>query len=58
MITPKYIRGESIAGYTQRCMSSREMRKLPLDTSLKRKICKDHAELARDYLNQPFNSQG
>lgn len=54
MILPKYIRGESIAGYTQRCMSNREMRRLPLDTSLKRQLCKEHAEVARDYIRQPF----
>jgi hypothetical protein len=54
MIVPKYIRGESIAGYTQRCRGSREMRRLPLDGRYKTQICQEHAELAREYIRQPF----
>ena len=57
MILPKYIRGESIAGYTQRCRGSREMRTLPLDSRLKTQLCKEHAEVAREYIRQPFNEQ-
>jgi hypothetical protein len=56
MIVPHYRRGESIAGYTQRCVSNREMRRLPIDVSIKRQICKEHAEHAREYLKQPFNT--
>ena len=57
MILPKYIRGESIAGYTQRCRGSREMRVLPLDSRLKTQLCREHAEVAREYIRQPFNEQ-
>lgn len=57
MILPKYIRGESIAGYTQRCRGSRNMRTLPLDSRLKTQLCKEHAEVAREYIRQPFNEQ-
>jgi len=55
MILPKYIRGESITGYAQRCRGSREMRTLPLDSRLKTQLCREHAEVAREYLRQPFN---
>lgn len=58
MILPIYNRGESIAGYTQRCRASRDMRVLPLDSRLKTQLCREHAEQARFYLRQPFNSQG
>ena len=54
MIVPEYVRGESIAGYTQRCRGSREMRQLPLTTRYKTQICQEHAELARKYLGQRF----
>ena len=57
MIIPQYRRGESVAGFTQRCMSNREMRNVPLDTSIKRQLCREHAEQAREYLRQPFNQE-
>ena len=56
MILPKYIRGESIAGYTQRCRSSRDMRVLPLDSRYKTQLCQEHAEVAREYIRQPFDT--
>ena len=57
MIIPQYRRGESVAGFTQRCMSNREMRNVPLDTAIKRQLCREHAEQAREYLRQPFNQE-
>ena len=54
MILPKYIRGESLAGYTSRCRSSRDMRVLPLDSRYKTQLCSEHAQVAREYLRQPF----
>lgn len=57
MILPVYKRGESEAGYVQRCRASREMRRLPLDSRLKTLLCKEHVEKARYYLRQPFNEQ-
>ena len=57
MILPKYVRGESVGGYVTRCRGSREMRTLPLDSRLKTQLCKEHAEVAREYLRQPFKEQ-
>ena len=57
MIIPEYIRGESIAGFTQRCLSNREMRRIPLDPAIKSVLCREHAEQAREYLRQPFNQE-
>lgn len=47
MILPEYRRNESIAGYTQRCRSSKEMRELPLASNLKTQLCKESGELQR-----------
>ena len=58
MILPLYRRGESVAGYVQRCRASRDMRTLPLDSRLKTQLCTEQVEQARFYLRQPFNSQG
>ena len=57
MILPLYNRGESEAGYVQRCRASREMRVLPLDSRYKTQLCKEQVEQARFYLRQPFNEQ-
>jgi len=57
MIIPEYRRGESIAGFTQRCLANREMRRLPFDPAIKRVLCREHAEQAREYLRQPFNEE-
>jgi len=47
MIIPEYRRNESIAGYTQRCLANRELRRLPFDPAIKRVLCREHAEQAR-----------
>ena len=57
MILPIYNRGESEAGYVQRCRASREMRSLPLDSRLKTQLCREQVDHARLYLRQPFNEQ-
>lgn len=57
MILPIYRRGESEAGYIQRCRASRDMRVLPLDSRYKTQLCREQVEHARFYLRQPFNEQ-
>ena len=51
MILPEYRRGESIVGYTQRCRSSSEMRRLPLASVYKTQICEESGMLQRKSMN-------
>ena len=45
MILPERRRGDSNAGYVQRCLNTREMRELPLAYQYKRQLCEESGEL-------------
>jgi hypothetical protein len=54
---PEYNRGESLIGYVSRCSTGRKLSKeVPL-LQTRVGICKDHAELSRKLLRQPFNKK-
>lgn len=54
MYLPIYKRGESISGYVSRCSASADMVKNVDNISVRRNICKEHAEQMREALRQPF----
>jgi hypothetical protein len=51
---PKYNRGESISGYVARCSSTADMVNNVDSISVRRSICKEHAEQIRVAIRQPF----
>ena len=54
MYLPKYNRGESISGYVARCSSTADMVNNVDSISVRRSICKEHAEQIRVAIRQPF----
>ena len=54
MYLPKYNRGESISGYVARCSTTADMVNNVDSISVRRNICKEHAEQMRVALRQPF----
>jgi len=55
MYLPIYNRGESISGYVSRCSASADMVKNVDSISVRRNICKEHAEQIRSAMKQPFS---
>jgi hypothetical protein len=51
---PKYNRGESISGYVARCSTTADMVNNVDSISVRRSICKEHAEQIRVAIRQPF----
>jgi hypothetical protein len=51
---PKYNRGESISGYVSRCSATADMVNNVDSISVRRNICKEHAEQMRLAMKQPF----
>lgn len=51
---PEYKRGESLIGYVSRCSTGKKLSKEVLSLQTRVGICKDHAELSRKLLRQPF----
>lgn len=54
MYLPKYNRGESISGYVARCSTTADMVNNVDSISVRRSICKEHAEQIRVAIRQPF----
>jgi hypothetical protein len=54
MYLPTYKRGESISGYVSRCSTTADMVRNVDSISVRRSICKEHAEQMRQALRQPF----
>lgn len=54
MYLPTYKRGESISGYVARCSTTADMVNNVDSISVRRSICKEHADQMRQALRQPF----
>lgn len=52
---PKYKRGESIIGYSARCMASRDLIKSVDSPQVRLEMCKEYALDMREAIRQPFS---
>jgi hypothetical protein len=50
---PPYRQGQSLAGYIQYCSQSRGMMRDVDNISVRRNLCRDHAEKIREALSRP-----